>query len=83
MQNYVGVPNGEATRFPNFFSLDARLMRDFRFRSKYTIRLSVTGFNLTNHFNPLAVHCNTADPQNGVFFGNYHRRYRFDFEVLF
>jgi hypothetical protein len=82
-QNYVGMPNSDATRFPNFFSLDSRLMRDFRLRSKYTIRLSVTGFNLTNHFNALAVHCNTADPQNGVFFGNYHRRYRFDFEVLF
>ncbi len=83
MQNYVGIPNSDATRFPNFFSLDSRLMRDFRLRSKYTIRLSVTGFNLTNHFNALAVHCNSADPQNGVFFGNYHRRYRFDFEVLF
>ena len=82
-QNYVGIPNRDATRFPNFFSADARLLRDFRVSSKYTVRLSVTGFNLTNHFNALAIHSNVADPQYGVFFGNYHRRYRFDFEVIF
>jgi hypothetical protein len=46
------------------------------------IRLSVTGFNVTDHFNALAVHDNIADPQYGVFFGNYHRRFRFDFEIL-
>src|SRR5665213_1513227 len=83
LQNYVGIPNRDSTRFPNFFSADARLLRDFKVRSKYTVRLSVTGFNLTNHFNALAVHSNIDDPQYGVFFGNYHRRYRFDFEVLF
>lgn len=83
MQNYVGVPNSDATRFPRFFSADARLLRDFKVTSKYTVRLSLTGFNLTNHFNALAVHSNVDDPQYGVFFGNYHRRYRFDFEVLF
>ena len=82
-QNYVGVPNSGMTRFPNFFSADSRLMRDFKVSSKYTLRLSVTGFNLTNHFNALAVHNNVTDPLYGVFFGNYHRRYRFDFEVLF
>jgi hypothetical protein len=47
------------------------------------VRFSVTGFNLTNHFNALAVHANVEDPQYGIFFGNYHRRYRGDFEVLF
>ena len=71
------------TRFPNFFSADTRLMRDFKVNPKYTLRLSVTGFNLTNHFNALAIHDNVNDPQAGVFFGNYHRRYRFDFEVVF
>jgi hypothetical protein len=45
--------------------------------------LSLTAFNLTNHFNALAVHDNIADSQYGIFFGNWHRRYRFDFEVLF
>jgi hypothetical protein len=80
-QNYVGLPN--SPRFPHFFSLDARLLRDFKISQKHTIRLSVTTFNATNHFNALAVHENVADPQYGIFFGNYHRRYRFDFEVLF
>jgi hypothetical protein len=82
-QNYVGTPYSDSSRFPNFFSADARLMRDFRVSPKYSLRLSLTGFNLTNHFNALAVHNNTADPLYEVFFGNYHRRYRFDFEVLF
>ena len=82
-QDYVGIPNRPDTRFPNFFSADARLLKDFKVRPKYTVRLSVTGFNLTNHFNALAVHANVADPQFGVFFGNYHRRYRGDFEVIF
>jgi hypothetical protein len=83
LQNYVGVPYSDATRFPDFFSADTRVMRDFKVTPKYAVRLSVTGFNLSNHFNALAVHDNTADPQFGVFFGNYHRRYRFDFDVLF
>jgi hypothetical protein len=80
-ENYVGVPNG--SRFPNFFSADARINKDFKVSPKYTVRLSVTGFNLSNHFNALEVHSNITDPAYGVFFGNYHRRYRFDFEVLF
>jgi hypothetical protein len=79
-QNYVGVPN--STHFPDFFSLDARLMRDFKVSSKHTIRLSVTGYNLTDHFNALDVHSNIDDPQYGTFFGNYHRRFRFDFEII-
>jgi hypothetical protein len=80
-QNYVGTPY--TTRFRDFFSADARFSRIFKVNAKYSVRLSLTGFNLTNHFNPLLVHSDIADPQYGVFFGNYHRRYRFDFEVLF
>jgi hypothetical protein len=80
-QNYVGVPN--ITRYPNFFSLDTRIIRDFKVSSKYTVRLSLSAFNITNHFNALDVHANSADPQYGVFFGNYHRRYRGDFEFVF
>jgi hypothetical protein len=82
LQNYVRVPNSDSTRFPGFFSADARLMRDFKVSPKYTLRLSVTGSNLTNHFNALAIHNNVADPKYGVFFGNNHRRYRFDFEII-
>jgi hypothetical protein len=81
--NYVGTPFSAQTRFPKYFSADARIVRDFKVRSKYTLRFSVSAFNLTGHFNALAVHANVADPQYGVFFGNYPRRYRGDFEVLF
>ena len=81
LQNYVGVPNSQ--RFPNFLSVDARLMRDFKVSKSHVIRLSVTGYNLTNHFNALEVHDNVADPQYGTFFGNYHRHYRFDFDIVY
>ena len=63
-QNYVGVPN--AHLFPNFFSADARVMRDFKVK-KYTLRLSLSGFNITNHFNALAVHDNIDDPLRRLF----------------
>jgi hypothetical protein len=82
-QNYVGVPYSDQTRYPAFFSADARLVKDLKVSAKYALRLSLAGFNLTNHFNALAIHNNVADPQYGVFFGTYHRRYRFDFEVVF
>lgn len=82
MQNYVGTPYLNS-RFPDFFSADIRISRDFKVSPKYKIRLSLTTFNLTNHFNALAVHDNIADPSYGIFFGNYHRRYRGDFEVIF
>ena len=81
LQDYVGVPN--SGRFPNFFSLDARLVKEFKVNPKYTVRLSLTGLNLSNHFNALAVHANTDDPQYGIFFGTYHRRYRGDFDIIF
>ena len=81
LQDYAGAPN--ASRFPNFLSLDARIVKDFKVNPKYSIRLSLTGLNLSNHFNALAVHANTDDPQFGIFFGTYHRRYRGDFDIIF
>jgi hypothetical protein len=48
--NYVGVPN--STRFPNFSSADARVFKDIKVSPKYTVRLSLTGHNLTNHSTP-------------------------------
>jgi hypothetical protein len=80
-QNYVGTPN--EMRFPNFYSLDSRVSKDFKLNDKYSVRFSVSGFNLTNHFNPITVHSNVDDPQYGLFFGNYGRRFRLDFDVLF
>jgi hypothetical protein len=66
-QNYVGVPNQQ--RFPNFLSLDSRISKDIQVNPKYAVRLSVSSFNLTNHFNPEALHANVADPAFGFFFG--------------
>lgn len=83
LQNYVGVPYADSTRFPRFFSADARIVKDFKVSPKYTVRLSLTALNITNHFNALAVHNNIDDPQYGIFFGNYKRRYRGDFEIVF
>ncbi len=80
-QQYADVPN--RNRFPAFWSADARLMRDFKVNAKYTVRLSLSGFNLTNHFNPEAVHWNTGDPLCGLFFGHRGRRFTGDFDVLF
>jgi hypothetical protein len=80
-QNYVGVPNQH--RFPNFLSLDARLSKDIQVNPKYAVRLSVSSFNLTNHFNPEALHSNVADPAFGYFFGHRGRRFTADFDVLF
>ena len=42
-----------------------------------------SSFNLTNHFNPEAVHANTGDPAFGYFFGHRGRRFTVDFDVLF
>jgi hypothetical protein len=81
LQRYVGIPN--STRYPTFLSADARVWRDFQVSSKYSIRLSVSSFNLTNHFNPEAIHWNTADPAYGLFFGERHRRFTADFDVNF
>jgi hypothetical protein len=81
LQQYVGVPN--TSRFPDFVSLDARISRDIRINPKYAVRLSLASFNLTNHFNPEAVHYNVDDPAYGYFFGHRGRRFTVDFDVLF
>jgi carboxypeptidase family protein len=81
LQNYVGVPY--QNRFPSFFSADARVSKDFKVNPKYTIRISVAGFNLTDHFNPEAIHTNIDDPAYGAFVGQHGRRYTADFDVLF
>jgi hypothetical protein len=80
-QNFVGVPN--ANRFPTFLSLDSRISKDFKVNSKYSLRFSVSSFNLTNHFNPEAIHGNVADPAYGLFFGQRGRHFTADFDVIF
>jgi hypothetical protein len=81
LQHYVGIPNTK--RYPDFLSADARVWRDFQVSPKYSIRLSVSSFNLTNHFNPEAIHWNTGDPAYGLFFGDRRRRFTADFDVNF
>lgn len=80
-QNWVGAPY--ASRFPAFLSVDSRISKDFRITPKYTVRLSVSSYNLTDHFNPEAVHGNVADPAYGSFFGQRGRHFTADFDVLF
>jgi hypothetical protein len=80
-QQYVGLAN--SNRYPSFFSLDSRLAKDLAVTPKYKVRLSLSSFNLTNHFNPEAVHYNVADPAYGLFFGQRGRRFTMDFDVLF
>lgn len=80
-QNYVGEVNTQ--RFPQFMSFDMRVTKDFQLTPKYGLRVSLRGFNLTNHFNALDVHRNLGDPLYGQFFGNYQRRFMLDFDVLF
>lgn len=81
LQQYVGFPN--QFRFPAYLSIDARVSKDFKVSDKYTLRFSIAGRNLTDHFNPLSVHANLADPLYGIFFGQYGRRFTADFDVIF
>ena len=53
------------------------------YQLSHSLRFALTVLNMTNHFNALDVHANTGDPQYGVFFGNYQRKFRGDFDVIF
>ena len=81
LQDYIAT--NRDTRFPNYFSLNTRVSRDFQVSRKYALEASVSLTNITDHFNPLEVHANNADPQFGRFFAYYDRRARFDLEVKF
>jgi hypothetical protein len=80
-RNYADEPM--KNRYPAFFSFDARISKDIRVNPKYAVRLSLSSFNLSNHFNPEAVRNNIADPACGYFFGHRGRRFTADFDVLF
>jgi hypothetical protein len=82
-QNFVGVRNSDRTRFPRFFAVDAELAKEFQVTRKYGIRLSLRGFNLTNHFNPRNVHGNVADPRFGDFASSYRRYFTGGFDIVF
>jgi len=80
-REYADTPG--KNRYPLFLSVDARLSKDIKVNPKYSVRLSLSGFNLTNHFNPEAVHNNIDDPSFAYFFGHRGRRFTGDFDVLF
>jgi hypothetical protein len=94
-QNYVGQPFSNEKRYPNFLSIDARFIREFEInkavktlfnrelKDPTSVRVSVSLYNITNHFNPPSVHNNIADPQFGLFFGQNRRRFRVDFDLIF
>ena len=63
--------------------MDVELAKEFQLTKKYGVRLSVMGFNLTNHFNPRDVRANIADPNFGKFFASYRRYFTGGFDVLF
>jgi hypothetical protein len=78
LQNYVGVPN--AQRFPEFFSLDLKVYREFAVHFPFfaqgktkKIRFGLYSINLTNHSNPLEVYNNVTSPVFGHLVGFQHR----------
>ena len=77
-QNYVGTPNSQ--RFPEFFSLDLKVYREFAIHLPFfgngktkKIRFGLYSLNLTNHSNPLAIYDNVTSPVFGHFVGFQHR----------
>lgn len=82
-QNFVGVRNSDQTRFPRFLALDLEVAKEFQVTKKYGVRLSLRGFNLTNHFNPRDVRSNVADPLFGRFLSSYRRYFTGGFDIIF
>lgn len=82
-QNYIANEATSTRRLPFYTSVDLRVSRPFRLTDKYTLLPSISATNVTNHFNGLAVHNNTADPSYGSVFGNNDRHLRFDLDVKF
>jgi hypothetical protein len=77
-QDYAGLPNGQ--RFPEFFSLDLKVYREFPLNLPFLgnlknrkIRFGVYSLNLTDHSNALEVYNNVNSPYFGHFVGFQHR----------
>jgi hypothetical protein len=75
LQSYVGGANSQ--RFPDFFSLDVKVYREFRLNlpglRNRGLRLGLYTLNLTNHSNWLQVYNNVTSPSFGHFVGMQHR----------
>lgn len=79
LQNYVGVPN--SSRFPTYFSVDARVYREIEVHLPFTehsktrkFRLGIYSTDVTNHQNPHDVYNNITSPIFGQFAG-FQRRF--------
>jgi hypothetical protein len=59
-------------RFPTYFTLGLSLEREFPFTKKYRVSVRLSGFNMTNHFNPAFVDSNLMSP-DFLRFGNSPR----------
>jgi hypothetical protein len=82
-QIFVGERNATTRRFPSLFALDLEASKDFQLTRRYAVRLSLRGFNITNHFNPRNVRANTADPAFGQFLASYRRYFTGGFDIIF
>jgi len=77
LQNYVGTP--DSRRYPMFFSLDAKIYKDFPVSGFIgplkgrRLRVGAYTLNLTNHLNPHDVFNNVASPDFGHFVGFQHK----------
>jgi hypothetical protein len=84
-QDYIGAP--DTKRFPQFFSLDTKLSKEFHlplpWLKKHLMRGSFMIFNLSNHTNPRDVFNNTCSPFFGHFVGNQHRFFDSALDVLY
>jgi hypothetical protein len=84
-QNYVGIPN--SARFPQFFSLDLKLGREFRLPlpwvKNHRLRGALTIFNLTNHSNPRDVYNNVTSPYFQHFVGFQHRFFDSELDIVY
>jgi hypothetical protein len=80
LQNYVGVP--DSLRFPIYFSLDAKLSREFTARMPFKdngkrkkINIGIFSQGVTNRLNPHDVYNNvTAPPLLFGQFAGFQRR---------
>jgi hypothetical protein len=77
-QDYVGIPN--SLRFPIYFSLDAKIYRQFTVHIPFKenskrrkIRVGVYSLDVTNRRNPHDVYNNITSPLFGVFAGLQRR----------
>jgi hypothetical protein len=82
-QNFVGIRNADTNRFPTFVAIDAEVSKEINVTTNHAVRLSIRGFNLTNHFNPRDVHANIADPLFGQFLASYRRYFAVGFDIVF